>query len=172
MDSSKTVTASLYLRTEYTYDYAGQRISSWLPTNNTGVGGRIYCDGQQLGFRSSDGMTYFDHQDTLGTERMRTDFGAGAGSSYASLPWGDGYAATIDLAGADQDNEHFAGMEQDENTSNVPMSEHAQFRQYSFLQGRWLAPDPGVNRDGHLVSEATPVEREFTLYGLGALTRT
>ena len=33
-------------------------------------------------------------------------------------------------------------MEQDENTSNVPMSEHAQFRQYSFLQGRWLAPDP------------------------------
>jgi hypothetical protein len=22
------------------------------------------------------------------------------------------------------------------------MSEHAQFRQYSFLQGRWLAPDP------------------------------
>ena len=32
-------------------------------------------------------------------------------------------------------------MEQDENTSNVPMSEHAQFRQYS-SQGRWLAPDP------------------------------
>jgi hypothetical protein len=37
MDSSKTVTASLYLRTEYTYDYAGRRISSWLPTNNTGL---------------------------------------------------------------------------------------------------------------------------------------
>ena len=35
-------------------------------------------------------------------------------------------------------------MEQDENTSNVPMSEHAQFRQYSFLQGRWLAPDPSM----------------------------
>ena len=130
--------------TEYTYDYAGRRISSWLSPNNTGVEGRIYWDGQQLGIRSSDGTTYFDHQDTLGTERMRTDFGAGAGSSYASLPWGDGYAATIGLAGADQDNEHFAGMEQDENTSNVPMSEHAQFRQYSFLQGRWLAPDPSM----------------------------
>ena len=128
--------------TEYTYDYAGRRISSWLSPNNTGVEGRIYWDGQQFGYRSSDGTTYFDHQDTLGTERMRTDFGAGAGSSYASLPWGDGYSATIGLAGADQDNEHFAGMEQDENTSNVPMSEHAQFRQYSFLQGRWLAPDP------------------------------
>ena len=128
--------------TEYTYDYAGRRISSWLSPNNTGVEGRIYWEGQQFGYRSSDGTTYFDHQDTLGTERMRTDFGAGAGSSYASLPWGDGYSATIGLAGADQDNEHFAGMEQDENTSNVPMSEHAQFRQYSFLQGRWLAPDP------------------------------
>jgi RHS repeat-associated protein len=130
--------------TEYTYDYAGRRISSWLSPNNTGVEGRIYWDGQQFGYRSSDGTTYFDHQDTLGTERMRTDFGAGAGSSYASLPWGDGYSATIGLAGADQDNEHFAGMEQDENTSNVPMSEHAQFRQYSFLQGRWLAPDPDM----------------------------
>jgi RHS repeat-associated protein len=128
--------------TEYTYDYAGRRISSWLSPNNTGNEGRIYWGGQQLAFRSSDGTTYFDHQDTLGTERMRTDFGAGAGSSYASLPWGDGYTATINLAGADQDNGHFAGMEQDNNTSNVPMSEHAQFRQYSFAQGRWLAPDP------------------------------
>ena len=53
--------------TEYTYDYAGRRISSWLSPNNTGVEGRIYWDGQQLGFRSSDGTTYFDHQDTLGT---------------------------------------------------------------------------------------------------------
>ena len=59
--------------TEYTYDYAGRRISSWLSPNNTGVEGRIYWDGQQLGFRSSDGTTYFDHQDTLGTRVYASD---------------------------------------------------------------------------------------------------
>jgi len=39
--------------TEYTYDYAGRRISSWLSPNNTGNEGRIYWDGQQFGYRSS-----------------------------------------------------------------------------------------------------------------------
>jgi hypothetical protein len=77
--------------TEYIYDYAGRRISSWLSPNNSGIEGRIYWDGQQFGYRSSDGTTYYDFQDTLGTERMRGSFGTGPGSSYVSLPWGDGY---------------------------------------------------------------------------------
>jgi RHS repeat-associated protein len=124
--------------TEYTYDYAGRRISSWLSPNNTGTEGRIYWDGQQFGYRSSDGTTYYDHQDTLGTERMRTDFGAGAGASFTSLPWGDGYTANIILTGGGQDNEHFAGLERDAESG----TEHAQFRNYASVQGRWLAPDP------------------------------
>ena len=93
--------------TEYTYDYAGRRISSWLSPNNTGNEGRIYWDGQQFGYRSSDGTTYYDHQDTLGTERMRTDFGDGPGASFTSLPWGDGYTANILLTGGGQDNRTF-----------------------------------------------------------------
>ena len=123
--------------TEYTYDYAGRRISSWLSPNNTGSEGRIYWDGQQFGYRSSDGTTYYDHQDTLGTERMRTDFGAGPGASFVSLPWGDGYIPTIYLGGGDQDSAHFAGLEQDAESE----TEHAQFRNYASVQGRWLAPD-------------------------------
>ena len=124
--------------TEYVYDYAGRRISSWLSPNNYGNEGRIYWDGQQIGYRSTDGTTYFDHQDTLGTERMRTNYGGSVGSSYVSLPWGDGYTATVNSSGADQDSLHFAGLEHDAESD----TEHAQFRNYASAQGRWLAPDP------------------------------
>jgi RHS repeat-associated protein len=123
--------------TEYIYDYAGRRISSWLSPNNTGNEGRIYWDGQQIGYRSSDRTTYFEHQDTLGAERLRSTFSGGVGSSYFSLPWGDGYTATLYTSGADQDKEHFAGTEHDAESD----TEHAQFRNYTSAQGRWLAPD-------------------------------
>jgi RHS repeat-associated protein len=122
---------------EFVYDYAGRRISTWLSPNNDGSEGRIYWDGQQTAYRSADGTTYFDHQDTLGTERLRTNYGGSVGSSYISLPWGDGYTATVNSSGADQDNEHFAGLEQDAESG----TEHAQFRNYASAQGRWLAPD-------------------------------
>ena len=119
--------------TEYTYDYAGRRVSGWLSPNNYGNQGRIYWDGQQLGFRSSDG-TNFDHQDMLGTERLRTTYSGAVGATYQSLPWGDGYTATVNNSGADQDNEHFAGLERDAESG----TEHAQFRNYASAQGRWL----------------------------------
>ena len=89
----------------------------------------------RIGPRS--GTTYFDHQDTLGTERMRTTYAGAVGSSYKSLPWGDGYVGTINSSGADQDNEHFAGLERDAESG----TEHAEFRNYASVQGRWLAPD-------------------------------
>jgi RHS repeat-associated protein len=122
---------------EYIYDYAGRRISTWLSPSNYGSEGRIYWAGQQIAYRSTDGTTYFDHQDTLGTERMRTNYGGSVGSSYVSLPWGDGYTATVNSSGADQDNEHFAGLERDAESG----TEHAQFRNYTSSQGRWLSPD-------------------------------
>jgi RHS repeat-associated protein len=122
--------------TEYIYDYAGRKISGWLSPNNYGNQGRIYWGGQQVAFRASDG-TNFDHQDILGTERLRTTYSGAVGSTYTSLPWGDGYAATVNNAGADQDNEHFAGLERDAESG----TEHAQFRNYASAQGRWLAPD-------------------------------
>ena len=123
--------------TEFTYDYAGRRVSSWLSPNNYGNEGRIYWDGQQVAYRSTDGTTYFDHQDVLGTERLRTNYAASVGSSYVSLPWGDGYTATVNSSGADQDNAHFADLERDAESG----TEHAQFRNYTSRQGRWLAPD-------------------------------
>jgi YD repeat-containing protein len=109
---------------EFAYDYAGRRVSTWLSPNNYGSEGRIYWDGQQIGYRSTDGTTYFDHQDTIGTERIRTNYAGSVGSTYLSLPWGDGYTATVNSSGADQDNEHYAGLEHDAESD----TEHAQFR--------------------------------------------
>jgi RHS repeat-associated protein len=56
-----------------------------------------------------------------------------------SLPWGDGYTPNEnDPNGNAQDNLHFAQIDHDTESN----TEHAQFRQYSSAQGRWLSPDP------------------------------
>jgi len=122
--------------TEYIYDYAGRRVSSWA-SPNTGNEGRIYWDGQLIAHRSLEALTYFDHEDTLGTQRIRTNYAGYVASTYLSLPWGDGYSATVNNFGGDQDNLHFAGLEHDAESD----TEHAQFRNYASAQGRWLGPD-------------------------------
>jgi RHS repeat-associated protein len=130
----------------YLYDDTGKRTSSWLnPTaGNLGTGneGRIYWGNQQFAYRSWYGTTYFEHQNYLGTERARTDYTGALAATFTSLPYGDASSAVIGGYGPDQDNSIFAGMDLDTNTSGAPLSDHAQFRNYSFTQGRWLAPDP------------------------------
>jgi RHS repeat-associated protein len=123
---------------EYVFDYAGRRISSWLTSTNSGTEGRIYWDGKQIAYRSQDGTTYFDHQDWMGTERVRTDYAGIDRSNYGSLPFGDALTPSVATAGADQDNAHYALLDHDSESS----TEHAQFRQYSSTQGRWMSPDP------------------------------
>ena len=124
---------------EYIYDYAGRRISTWNPSNNSGIEGRIYWGNQQLAYRAYEGTTYFDHQDFVGTERMRTDYTGAVSSTYSSLPWGDDYSPNENNpSGNAQDNAHYALLEHDTESG----TEHAQFRQLSSTQGRWMSPDP------------------------------
>ena len=125
---------------EYVYDYAGRRTSTWLNPSSgnvgTGTEGRIYWDGRQFAYRAWDGTTYFEHQDVLGTERMRTNYQGTVEASFFSLPWGDESNQTVGGSGPDLDNYSFAGLELDINTF------HAQFRNYSMALGRWWSPDP------------------------------
>lgn len=124
---------------EYLFDYVGRRISSWFEPSDFGREGRIYWGNQQIAYRAWDGTTYFDHQDWNGTERMRTNYNGVVSSSYASLPWGDGYTPNEnDPNGNAQDNLHFAMLDHDSES----FTEHAQFRQYNSTQGRWMSPDP------------------------------
>jgi RHS repeat-associated protein len=143
---------------EYLFDYAGRRTSTWQVSNNSGIAGRIYWGGQQIAYRAEDGTTYFEHQDWLGTERMRTNYAGSVSSSYVSLPWGDGYTPNENnAAGNAQDNLHFAQLDHDTES----LTDHAQFRQYSSAQGRWLSPDP---YDG---SYDVTNPQSFNRYGYG-----
>ncbi|MGA3335482.1 MAG: hypothetical protein ABSC62_15115 [Terracidiphilus sp.] len=84
---------------------------------------------------------HFEHQDWLGTERLRTTYNANGNPTYSvegtytSLPWGDGPPSS---AGSDLDANHYATLDHDTESN----TDHAQFRQYSNTQGRWLSPDP------------------------------
>ena len=116
----------------------GRRTSTWQQPGNTGDQGRIYWDNMLLGYRAQDGTTYFEHQDWLNTTRMRTDYQGNIAATFSSLPFGDGSASTLNKAAAGQDNTHFADLDLDNETN----TDHATFRQYGNIQGRWMSPDP------------------------------
>jgi RHS repeat-associated protein len=129
--------------TDHLYDYAGRKVSDWIDpaAGNFGLEyeGRVYWGNRQIAFRASqDGTFYFDHQDWEGTERLRTNYLGQAAQRYSSLPWGDGSTPAVDGTNAAQDNAFFAGTDFDPESG----TDHAQFRNYSQTQGRWLAPDP------------------------------
>jgi RHS repeat-associated protein len=65
---------------------------------------------------------------------VRTDGSGNVEGTYSSLPFGDGFSAS----GTDNDPYHYAALDHDSETDTL----HAQFRQYSSTQGRWLSPDP------------------------------
>jgi RHS repeat-associated protein len=116
---------------EVIFDENGKRLSTWSSGSLTKA--NIYWDGRAIGYRTG-GATHFEHQDWLGTERMRTTASGSVEGSYRSLPFGDGYVAS----GTDSDPYHFAGLDSDPESG----TQHAQYRQYSAMQGRWLSPDP------------------------------
>jgi RHS repeat-associated protein len=117
--------------TIYVFNAAGQRVSTWLGA--TQLEGTYYWGARPVAFYSG-GSTHFEHQDWLGTERMRTTYNGGVEGSFFSLPFGDGQATT----GLDENMYHFATLDHDV----VSDTDHAQFRQYSNAEGRWLSPDP------------------------------
>lgn len=84
----------------------------------------------------SASQTFFDLQDFVGSERVKTTQNGNYESS-ANLPFGDNlfsYGPALGLAGPI----HFTGM----NTDSETGLSHAWFRQYSPTQGRWMTPDP------------------------------
>jgi RHS repeat-associated protein len=118
--------------TEFVYNSAGQRISYWNATNTALIQGQVYWGNKPVAFR--EGGERFQHQDYLGTERMTTNWTGTVDGTFVSLPFGDGYTTS----GSDYDQYHFAQLDHD----NESVTDHAQFRQYSPTQGRWMSPDP------------------------------
>jgi RHS repeat-associated protein len=118
---------------EFTYDYAGRRVATWDANANAGIQGQIWWGRTPIAYRDSDGTTYFQQGDWLGTQRLLTNYAGSVVSNYTSRPWGEAYATT----GKDDNISHYAGLEQSDNTGIL----HAQFRDYDSSLGRWLSPD-------------------------------
>jgi RHS repeat-associated protein len=123
---------------ELIFNASGQRVSTWNGTTRVQLQGQYYWGAKPVAFYTTvnqgSAAAHFQHQDWQGTERMRTAFNGNVEGSYSSLPFGDGQAST----GADSDPYHYATLDHDPESD----TEHAQFRQYSNTQGRWLRPDP------------------------------
>ena len=116
--------------TGYLFNSAGQRVSEWNGTLE--LKGKYYWGARPVAYYAG-GATHFEQQDWLGTERMRTTYNGTVEGTFTSLPFGDGQATS----GADTDANHYAQLDHDWETG----TDHAQFRQYSEAQGRWLSPD-------------------------------
>ena len=124
--------------TVFVLNASGQRVSEWNGTTNTQLKGHYYWGSKPVAYytTANDGgaATHFQHQDWLGTERVRTAYNGTVEGSYTNLPFGDGQTTS----GANTDANQYAQLDQD----NESGTEHAQFRQYQPAQGRWLSPDP------------------------------
>jgi RHS repeat-associated protein len=118
---------------QYVYNASGQRVSVWDTNTHAQVQGQYYWGSTPIAFYDS-GSLHFQHQDWMGTEQARTSYNGSTEGIYTSLPWGDEYSAS----GSDNDPYHFAQLDRDSESD----THHAQFRQYSSTQGRWMSPDP------------------------------
>jgi RHS repeat-associated protein len=118
---------------EFVFDTMGRRVSTWYAATHAFVESNAYTDWGPIAIRSG-GQTQFEHQNWLGTERVRTTYNGAVALSISSLPWADDHTPS----GDNGDQHDFAGMERDLEDS----SEHAQFRQFSTNLGRWQSPDP------------------------------
>lgn len=118
------------------FDAWGRITSGW--DGQTAREAHIYWDAQQLAFRSYDGVTYFTHRNWVDTDRMHTDPSGASVSTYTSLPFGDGGYDTYANNPASWDFNTFGGLPLHGESNTY----HAQFRQYSPTQGRWMSPDP------------------------------
>lgn len=117
---------------EYVFNPMGQHTSSFNAANHAVSADWMFWGASQFAVYSNN-QTLFDQHDWVGTERMRTDAQGHVNGSFQSLPYGDGYT----VSGNDWDQYHFAGMDQDSSSND-----HAQFRGYSNMAGRWTSPDP------------------------------
>lgn len=123
--------------TEFIFNQDGRRASVWNGTTRVQLRGQYYWGGKPVAFYTTASAgaaaAHFQHQDWQGTERMRTAYNATVEGSFTSLPFGDSQATS----GADQDQYHYATLDHDTETD----TDHADARQYSDTQGRWLSPD-------------------------------
>jgi YD repeat-containing protein len=82
---------------EFVWDAFGRRVSTWAASSHGFVESNAYTDSAPLTIRSG-GTTQFEHQNWLGTERVRTTYNGAVAISINSLPWADGHTPRVTMA--------------------------------------------------------------------------
>src|SRR6185437_5805602 len=98
------------LTLDYVYDLAGHAVAGVNAANGIWWVAEVFAGGRHIATYVNS-TTYFDHEDWLGTERVRTAVNASVCESITSLPFGDGESATGSCA--DVSTRHFTGKERD-----------------------------------------------------------
>lgn len=130
-----SVPSSATPKLEFTYDFAGRRITTWDANANFGIQGQVWWGSTPIAYRGAQGRTYFQQSDWEGTQRVLTDYAGNVLSRYTSNPFGDNFSAN---RGQDDNSLHYGQLERDAASG----TEHAQFRQYDSDVAIWMSPDP------------------------------
>ncbi len=116
---------------DYAFNLEGRKISWWdgLASSPTLTTSFVYWNSAIVA-QYAGNQVYFRHDDLLGTERLRTNYDGSTNAKLTDLPFGDNASGT-------SDQPRFAQLDRDPDSNY-----HAQFREYSPNQGRWMSPDP------------------------------
>jgi YD repeat-containing protein len=106
-------------KTEFVFNSAGQRVSEWSGTSPyTQQQGQYYWGSTPIAYYtgsaySGTAVAHFQHQDWMGTERIRTSCSGSVEAQFTSLPWGDDQKT---ITGSDTDAYHYATLDTDSET--------------------------------------------------------
>lgn len=119
----------------YGYDLSGRRAITWNGGGPFLKAVQYYAGDSPIAYwTASDSHIHFQHQDWLGTEKIRTSNTGATEATFTTLAYGELAASS----GTDTNRDHYAGMEYDSESG----TSHATYRQYINGQGRWMSPDP------------------------------
>ncbi|WP_263409382.1 RHS repeat domain-containing protein [Terriglobus tenax] len=118
----------------YGFDLSGRRSTTW-QDDGSFIATQYYVGGQPYAYSDSNGLHY-QHQDLVGTDRIRTSSSGAMEASFYSAPFGDGLTSSS----SDTNPSHFALTDHD--LAQGSGMEHATFRELSSATGRWQSPDP------------------------------
>ncbi|WP_263417836.1 RHS repeat domain-containing protein [Terriglobus albidus] len=120
------------------FDLFSRLATIWYDNGTTALSQYYAGDSPIAYWLAMDGHIHYQHQDLVGTERVRTNnSGTGAEAQFQSAEFGDNYTTPS----ADTNLPHFAGTDHDLGQGNFTL-EHAVFREYAPSYGRWMSPDP------------------------------
>jgi RHS repeat-associated protein len=120
---------------ETVFDIAGKQASFWY--QGTALVGKAYWGSTAIeSYDSGSNMAFFQTRDSVGSERIETNASGTVSDNRYTLPFGDGLT---NVSGSrDNSFDGFTGFWD----GGTKATNHAQFREYSNLAGRWMQADP------------------------------